>query len=157
MDYKLEVNTRFDELEAIFDGNNQGFIADRASIRRDDCEKLVCVFDGKAVGYIVIYHGNGWIEKEKFPLKFKPHADCIYLWATCTKQEWQGKGVATFLLKYTKEKYVDKAIYAAVNQNNQASISILKRANFKQILSFETAKNSPIEGKYFLFEYNSLS
>jgi len=114
-DFKLEINTRFSELENIFDCNHQNMITDKSAIHKQDFDKLVCIYDNNAVGYLVIYKDSDWIQQEQYPIDFKPAKNCVYVWNMVTKKDFQNRGVAFFLLNKLKFLYPDMVIYATAD------------------------------------------
>ena len=138
-DHKLEIDTRFSELETIFAGNRQGFIPyrDKPTIRSDEFEKLVCVKDNEAVGFLVAYERPDFLAKEGFAVDFQPAKNCVYIWDVITRKDFQGRGVATFLIDCLVARFLGKDIYSVVDARNVISFSLHEEAGFKSVLRFE--------------------
>ena len=150
MPYTLEINTRLTELKKIFAENHQGFLTKESAQAFD---KLVCVLDDRAVGYLGVYNRPDFMKQEGYPVKFSPQESCIYIWTVVTSKEQQGKGVATFLLENAKARFMDKTLYAVVHIDNVRSIKVFERAGFKCILSFQATQGG--SGTHCLYAYKS--
>jgi len=140
--FKLEINTRYSELEAIFDGNHQNYIKDKSAIRKRNFDKLVCVCNGEAVGYLVLYHKPDFVKREGFSAKldYTPVENCVYIWHICTRKDFQGKGAAGFLIEQIKKVFSDKVIYSITDMQNVATTRIHEKAGFIALKTFEAVK-----------------
>lgn len=110
----------------------------------------MAVDDGLAIGYLVVYIGNDFIEKEDYPIKLKLKENAVYIWHCITRQGYENKGVQSFLFEFVTKNYRDYDIYSVVDEENAPSLHLHKEFGFKEMLRFQKQYDGETE-KYILF------
>lgn len=130
-------NVLLDELLEIFNENNQQYVSDKASIFDKTFLKVVAVENGYAIGYMVLYFGDDFIQKEKYPLKYPVEKNSAYIWHCITKKGYEGKGVQSTIFEYILKKYNKFNFYSVVDVSNMPSLHLHKNFNFKIVANFD--------------------
>ncbi len=143
--FKIEKNYKLNELEKIFDENNQGFVYDKASITSDEFIKYVCVENGEPIGYLVLYPKCDFAVKDDYDISVSIPTNSIYIWHIITKKGYEGRGVAKSLINFLKEEYKRFNIYAILDVNNFKSNKLHERLGFLPVDKFEKAYKEDLE------------
>ena len=138
----IKENANLEELEEIFEGNNQGYIKDKKCIFDDKYLKCVALEEDKPVGYAVIYFENDFIEKEGWVIDVEINGKMAYVWNCITKKGYEKRGVQTAIFKYFTEKFSDRDIYSAVDYTNNPSMALHKKMGFIPLKDFTSHNNN---------------
>ena len=141
MEIVFDCDNRYSEqLTDIFDRNNCGFVWDRAAVT-GPMDKIVCLEQGRPLGYAILYYGPDFCEKEEYPASMKEKAarDCVYLWQIVVDRNETGKGIGSRLLRKVKERFQDREIYLCVDEENRNACRCYEKAGFMPVLSFDHA------------------
>lgn len=133
---KIVENVFHDELLEIFEGNNHNFVHDKDSIFDENKLKVVCVEDGHAIGYLVLYLKNDFIQQKNFSIDYTVESNAAYFWQCITKEGFEGKGVQSKIFEYTLKKFGNYIFYSVVDIKNSPSLNLHKKFNFKEVAQF---------------------
>lgn len=133
-------NKYLDQIETIWQGNNKGYIGyecNQRSIKDDKMLKIVYEEENLALGYCVLYFKKDFCELEKYPNKIKNMPEkTAYIWEIVTDKNHIGKGIATSILSYIKDKFKGYSIYSCINLSNIPSLNLHSKIGFNTIYKF---------------------
>jgi len=138
----IEENVNLEELEEIFEGNNQGYIKDKKCIFDDKYLKCVAMDNDNPVGYAVLYFENDFIEKEGWVIDVEITGKMAYVWNCITKKGYEKRGIQTAIFKYFTDKFADRDIYSAVDYTNIPSMTLHKKMGFEPLKDFTSHGNN---------------
>ncbi len=148
-------NECLDQIEKIWQGNNKGYIGyecNQRSIKDDKMLKIVYEEENLALGYCVLYFEKDFCELEKYPNKIKNMPDKIaYVWEIVTDKNHIGKGIATSILNYIKDKFKGYSIYSCINLSNIPSLKLHSKIGFNTIYKFNQDND-----EYAMMEFKNI-
>ncbi len=132
-----------DQVKQIYNSSSKKFISEESNNSAINDEHMVSYLYYEdlrpdiALGYVTIYESNDFIAKEEFDViidDIKP--DSVYIWEIGTRKGYEGRGIASKLLNFVKEKYSNRDIYTCLDEENVASIRIHEKVGFKKVKEF---------------------
>jgi len=154
--FKIEKNYKLEELEKIFDKNNQGFVYDRGSITNNEFVKYVCVENDEPIGYLVLYPKSDFAIKDSYEISITIPENSIYIWHIITKKGHEGRGVATSLINFLKQEYKCDNIFSILDVHNAKSNKLHESLGFLPVDKFWKAYKEKSE-LYTLVRYSPLN
>lgn len=136
-------NINLEQVKEIYNSSSKEFISEDSNdiALKDKSMKNYLYYEEedntKALGYVTIYESCDFIQKEEFDVKVEGiNENSVYIWEIGTRKGYEGRGIATKLLKYVIEKYKGHDIYTCLDEKNVASIRIHEKVGFKKIKEF---------------------
>lgn len=132
-----------DQVKQIYNSSSKKFISEESNNSAINDEHMVNYLyyedlePNIALGYVTVYESNDFIKKEEFDVTIgdiKP--DSVYIWEIGTRKGYEGRGIASKLLNFVKEKYSGRDIYTCLDEVNAASIRIHEKVGFKKEKEF---------------------
>ena len=122
-------NVNLEEVRKIYDSSTKEFISEQSNneaVTDKNMENYLYYIDGikEAVGYITIYTKSDFIEQEEFKVSLDVKEGSVYIWEIGTKKGYEGRGIATSLVKYIMNIYDKVDIYSVVDSKNIGSVKI---------------------------------
>lgn len=136
MDLKIEENVHLERLHQIFENNSPLNAYDSSCIDDPTFQKYVSIFADMPIGYLALYPHNDFMQKEGLHSKFVPEENSVYIWHLVVRKAFEGKGVASSLMKHVVGEYGNVPIYAVIEDLNAAAIKIYERFGFKIFAKF---------------------
>lgn len=139
-------NQYFDEIEKLWKDNNNGYIpyeSNKTALKDDEMLKLVYEENGTIMGYCIVYLKKDFCEVEGYPNKIENMPNKVgYIWEIVSDKNHSGKGVATKMLEYVKEKFKGYTFYSCVDLRNTPSLNLNMKNGFEIIYEFEKKDNT---------------
>lgn len=134
-------NVNLEEVRKIYDSSTKEFISEQSNneaVTDKNMENYLYYIDGikEAVGYITIYTKSDFIEQEEFKVSLDVKEGSVYIWEIGTKKGYEGRGIATSLVKYIMNIYDKVDIYSVVDSKNIGSVKIHEKLGFKPVETF---------------------
>ena len=132
-----------EEIKRIYDSSNKQYITSQSNeIARNDKDMAKYVYiDDKtkqAVGYISVYEKSDFIQKEEFDVRLRGiKKNSVYIWEVGTMKGFEGRGIASELVKKVTEIYAKNDIYSCIECENVASLKIHRKCGFEVVKDFE--------------------
>lgn len=132
-----------EEIKKIYDSSNKQYITSQSNeIARNDKDMAKYVYiDDKTkevVGYISVYEKSDFIQKEEFDVKLRGvKKNSVYIWEVGTMKGYEGRGIASALVKEVTQIYSKNDIYSCIECENVPSLKIHKKCGFKVVKDFE--------------------
>ena len=154
---KVLKNVNLEEVKKIYNSSTKEFISEESNneaVTDKNMENyLYYLDDGKeAVGYITIYTKSNFIEQEEFDVTLPVKEGSVYIWEIGTKKGYEGRGIATNLVKYIINIYNNVDIYSVVDVENIGSVKIHEKLGFKPVESFIGHFFSDKDEKYIIYK-----
>lgn len=130
---KILENKYLEQIEKILKENHQKYLSVNGQSRAKELnlQRYCLVEKDEVLGYITIYIGADFLEKENFPLSLNDISkDVVYIWSINTKKGYEGKGVASKLIEYTCDKFKNSNIYSCIDITNHVSMKIHSKYGF---------------------------
>lgn len=137
MDFTIKENVFLDDLEKIFDENQNNNVFDKTCIKSPEFLKIVCLFNDIPLGYVAIYPKNNFMEKEGLKVNFSVEPNAVYIWHIAVKKAFEGKGVASLLMQEVVKRFSAHPIYSVMEEMNSPAILIHQRMGFKPFAKFK--------------------
>ena len=150
-------NKNQEEIRNIYASSKKEFISAQSNdeaVENKDMDNYLCYIDGvkEAVGYITVYTKSNLNEKEEFDVNLKIREGSVYIWEIGTLNGFEGRGIASSLVKHVLEQYPDVDIYSVVDDVNIGSIKIHEKFGFKVVASFIGHFFSDEDEKYLVYK-----
>lgn len=136
-------NINLEQAKEIYDSSNKEFITEESNntaIEDENMKNYLYYEDNdntKALGYVTIYEKCDFIQKEEFDVQIDNiNEDSVYIWEIGTRKGYEGRGIATKLLKYVIAKYKGQDIYTCLDEKNVPSIKIHEKVGFRKVKEF---------------------
>lgn len=158
---KILKNVNLSEIRKIYDSSTKEFISNESNIEAvtdADMENYLYYIDGvdEAVGYITVYTKSDFVEQEEFDVKLEVKDGSVYIWEIGTMKGYEGKGIATSLVKHVMEIYPDVDIYSVVDEDNIGSVKIHEKLGFKIVETFIGHFFGPKDEKYLIYKLSRI-
>lgn len=136
-------NINLEQVKEIYNSSSKEFISEESNniaIEDKNMKNYLYYEDNdntKALGYVTVYEKSDFIQKEEFDVKIENiNEDSVYIWEIGTRKGYEGKGIATKLLRFIIEKYKGHNIYTCLDEKNIPSIRIHEKVGFKKVKEF---------------------
>lgn len=150
-------NVNLEEVRKIYNSSTKEFISEQSNneaVTDENMENYLYYLDDvkEAVGYITIYTKSDFIEQEEFDVDLDVKQGSVYIWEIGTKKGYEGKGIATSLVKYIINIYSNVDIYSVVDVENIGSVKIHEKLGFKPVESFVGHFFGEKDEKYLIYK-----
>ncbi len=150
-------NKNQEEIRNIYASSKKEFISLQSNdeaIQNKDMDNYLFYIDGikEAVGYITVYTKSDFITKEEFDVNIDVKEGSVYIWEIGTLKGFEGRGIASSLVKHVLEQYPDVDIYSVVDDINIGSVKIHEKFGFKVVASFIGHFFSDEDEKYLVYK-----
>ncbi len=136
-------NINLNQVKEIYNSSNKKFISEESNNTaiEDKSMKNYLYYDDEnkdvALGYVTVYESSDFIQKEEFDVIIENiNPNSVYIWEIGTRKGYEGRGIATKLLKHVIKKYKGKDIYTCLDLENIPSIKIHEKVGFKKVKEF---------------------
>lgn len=139
----IKENINLEQVKDIYNSSGKEFISQESNdlAVQNENMKNYLYYENEgdicALGYVTVYEACDFIQMEEFDVVIDDiDKDSVYIWEIGTRKGYEGRGIATKLLKYVVEKYKGRDIYTCLDEKNVPSIRIHEKVGFKKVKEF---------------------
>jgi RimJ/RimL family protein N-acetyltransferase len=135
-------NDNLEQVKEIYNSSDKKYISSSSNdkaIMDKDMVNYLYYEEGKnfSICYVTVYEKSDFITKEEFDVEINDiKENSIYIWEVGTRKGYEGRGIATKLLKYVISCYPNRDIYSCIDIENVASKRVHEKLGFKPVNSF---------------------
>ncbi len=131
-----------EEVKKIYNSSDKFFISEQSNdiaITDENIVNYIYIDDvtKEVIAYLSVYEKSDFIEMEEFNVSLDNiKSDSVYIWEIGTLKGYEGKGIASKLVKGVLDMYKDRDVYSCVESENIASLKIHEKFGFVPVSTF---------------------